>query len=52
MERVKQALPHQGLAKIAVGLFHQQQVAEIPDVAEHGQIIGRAPGAFYLSGKT
>ena len=40
MPGVEQELPHQGVAEIAIRTLDQQRIAEIPDVAQKGQIIG------------
>ena len=51
MPAVEQELAQDGLAEIAIGLLHQQHVAEVPDVAQHGKVIRAAALAFNLSRK-
>ena len=50
MPGIEQELTHEGAPEIAVGQFHQQQVAEIPDVAQKGQIVGALPLVLNLGG--
>ena len=49
MPCVKQELAHDRLAEIAVGLFDQQQIAEIPDVTVKGKPIRIATRVFDLT---
>ena len=52
MPSIEQELPHHRLAEIAVGLFDQQHVAEIPDVAVKGEGVGVTVLAFDLCGQS
>ncbi len=48
---VEQELPHQRMAEIAVRTLADQQVAEIPGVAQIGQVVGRAALPLDLAGQ-
>ena len=48
---VEEEVPHQRLTKITVRTFDQQQVPEIPCVAQIGQIVGASAFAFDLCGQ-
>ncbi|NRQ27757.1 hypothetical protein XMG7_003240 [Aliiroseovarius sp. xm-g-7] len=50
MEGVKEELAHQGLAEIAVGQLGQEHVAEIPCVAQEGEVVGGFAFALHFGG--
>ena len=51
MPGVEQELPHQRVAEVAVRPLDQQQVAEVPGVAQIGEVVGGAPLALDLGGE-
>jgi hypothetical protein len=48
---VEQELAQDRAPEIAVGLFDQQEVPEIPGIAQEGEVIGAAPLPLDLSGQ-
>ena len=51
MEGVEQELAHQRVAEVAVRALDEQQVAEVPGVAQVGEVVGGAALALDLGGE-
>ena len=51
MPGVEQELAHQGAAEVAVGHLAQEHVAEIPYVAQEGEVVSGSAFALHFTGK-
>ena len=51
MPGVEQELAHQGAAKVAVWNLAQQHIAEIPGVAQEGEVVGGFAFTLHFTGK-